>query len=113
MAHLLGRKNKATASGGGILLPMQSQSRAKNTSPSRLRLTLWQTGEALVFFFAAKSENKKCTVFFHTPIRNLSFHSVIRMKARFNHTVGRVWLREVDPKSLPTFIASCPRLLLT
>ncbi len=34
---------------------------------------------------------------------------VIRMKARFNHTVGRVWLERVDPNSMPTFIASCPR----
>jgi hypothetical protein len=92
---------------------MQSQSRAKNTPPSRLRLTLWQTGEALVFFFAAKSQNKKCSVFFHTPIRNLSFHSVIRMKARFNHTVGRVWLEGVDLNSMPTFIASCSRFLQT
>jgi hypothetical protein len=38
---------------------MQSQSSTKNTPPCRLRLTLWQTGEALVFFFAAESENKK------------------------------------------------------
>ena len=37
---------------------------------------------SICFSFAAKSENKKCPVFFHTPIRNLSFHFVIRTKAK-------------------------------
>jgi hypothetical protein len=41
-----------------ILLPMQSQSSTKNTSPYRLAIALTD-GRSIGFFFAAKSENKK------------------------------------------------------
>ena len=71
---------------------MQSQSSTKKLrrAVSAIALTVQRS---IGFFFAAKSaRTRNCPVCFHTPIRNLSFHFVIRMKARFNHTVGRVWL---------------------
>jgi len=66
------------------------------------------------FFFAAKSENKKLPgVFPHS-------YSESFVPARDTDEGGkqitllrRVWLERVDPKSLPTFIASCSRFLRT
>ncbi len=62
-AKLLERTKKNAA-------PMQSQSRAKNTPPVPSRYS-FDSQAKHYFFFAAKSENRKCPVFFHTPIRNL------------------------------------------
>ncbi len=44
-------------------IPMQSQSSTKNTSPSRLRLTLWQFNEVLVFSspLKARTRNARCS----------------------------------------------------
>ena len=62
------------------------------------------------FFFAAKSENMKCSVSFHTPIRDQKVpHRVTDEGENRSHC----WTGSKVPKSLPTFIASCPRFLLT
>ncbi len=66
-----------------------------------------------MFFFAAKSENKKLPGVLPHSYSGSKVPARVTDEGEIQITLfDGFGFKEVDPKSLPTFIASCPRFLL-